>query len=214
LSDLPQEPFAALDALAELRYGGRLLLDGLHLLPFVDGHVGSSRLAYSGGDVAPSRFSAISWILPSAAPLELVVVANPPPLQAFERRLIESIPAELSELHVLPEPRAAPAAVATVAATWAANKVMDAAYNAAKAEAKQRARAWAREHERQLAEAKAEGRRKQLEQARANRTQYRNAGIRPMPTAVVRETTKGLDPTAAVTHLLELRRALLAADRR
>jgi hypothetical protein len=214
LADLPEDAFAALGALGELRYGGRMLLDGLHVLPFVPDHVGFSRLAYSGGKLSRAKFSAISWTLEGATPLDVVVVANPPGVEAFERKLIDSIPTELSELHLRAEPQAVPAAVATVVATWAANKALDAAYDKTKAEAKQRARAWAQEHARQIAEAKAEGRRKQLAQARANRTQYRNGGIAAMPTDVAKEITDGLDPTAGVRQLLEVRRALLAIDER
>jgi len=150
-------------------------------------------------------FATASWCRGDASPLDLLLVANPPLLTEYERKLVQAVERDDFPSHVLAEPEAAPAAVATVVATWAANKALDAAWDKTAREARE----YARQHERQVAENRRDARQRQLEYARANRTRHRNAEATPMPEEIVPELIEGLDPAESVQELLALRRRLL-----
>ena len=213
LPEAGETGFDVVPAFAELLYGERLLLTGMHVLPWALDGLGSWTLAFSGGETRAEEFATFSYCLGDAEPLDVLLVANPPFVSDFEKRLVAAVASDDFASHVLAEPAAVPAAAATVVAAWAANKALDAAYDYAKAEAKERGRDWAAAHERRIAEARAEGRQRQLEQARANRTRYRNADAVEMPDDVVSDLTEGLDPAAGVEALLRVRRELLTDDR-
>lgn len=196
-----EEGLEALPAVAELNYGGRLLIGGLHVPPFTLDGLGWWSLGYSGGELRSGEFSAVSYCRVEGDPLEFLLVANPPMFTDFERRLVQAVAADSQADHLLAEPQAYPATAATVVAVWAAEKALDAAYDAAKEQAA--------EHRRAMAERAAEARAQQHLRQQAERHQYRQAMAIEIPEDVAASLVEGLDPSASVQALIKARRGLL-----
>jgi hypothetical protein len=171
------DPLDRMPAFAELRYRGRTLVDVMVLPPDVATALDYVGLPWVGSPLDPEQLTVTSWVLPGAAPVSVAVLAAEPDVDDVERRLIAAIPAELSELGI------EPAATVTVATRWvakqAAKEVARVVIREGAQEAKERYDRWADRHEQQQERNRRLAEQRQAEQAREQRTRWRNGSFAP-----------------------------------
>jgi hypothetical protein len=178
----------SLEAVGELRVGGKTVLAGAASVPHVSDVVLSGVAAYAGGGVSPDSFTAISYVRPEGRPLEFVAILIPPALEAEERALVAAVPAELGELRFdVVRPMTTPLAVVGTAELTAA--ALTAAAGAVGAAAGHDAYAWAKH------------------QAKGNDKHHG-----PKRTLEALKAAEPADPTLAVRELLALRREALREE--
>lgn len=200
------EGFAALPALGELRYSGKTLMDAVTYVPGSDAVI-SAALPFSGGSIGADRFSAISYLLPEAAPIEFLVALDPPRASERERAIVAAVPEEVNEVHIAEmKPMTTPAAgaaatfVARATAAWMVTKAAD--------KAAEKTAAWAQK-------AREEGRRAaDRQRAREHAAQraypgYGRAAEHGDLSPELLDRLEQLDPTAATQELLRLRQELI-----
>jgi hypothetical protein len=173
-SSIGDDTFAAVPAFASVYYGGHELVDPA-ILPPSKGAIGSVIIPWAGTPLDKEYFSTQSWVLPSADPIAVLVVCNPPQVDEDESLLLAQLPVREAELGI--GPAAAPVVVATFVATVLAERYVNKAADRAEREAARRYAQWADKHQKQQDAAD----RRAAAQNLANRTRWRNGLLAPDP---------------------------------
>ena len=166
--ELPGDVFDQAPAIAEIRYAGQTILDGIVRPAFLDG-IDTAIVPWLGAQFDQTQFGALEWILDGSTPSSFVLATNPPRVSDDEQRVLGTLDAGIQRPSNEPMNTVVASVIATAVVSHYVDKTLD--------KVDRKVGNWAKQQERQAERAQRAAEKRAAENAFRNRTQWRNAGI-------------------------------------